>query len=219
MRRRASDTAPLMTRSRRRAVAFGLPASLVLLLVVVLVSAEVTGQPPKRHAVVGPTPQRAFARSVPAPVPAGWRQFRLPAGAGVLSVPPLLHEVGGDKGTVSAALLSQSGAYLAYLNATPLQGGERLEGWTQFRLEHLSDDDARSVHEESAVKMLHFRGGTGSCVMDDYVTDVGAHRFQELACLVEGGGTGSVVVAAAPSAEWGRLGPVLERAVAAYSIR
>ena len=73
------------------------------------------------------------------------------------------------------------------------------------RLEHLRDDGARSARQISTAVMLHFRGGTGSCVIDDYVTDVGAHRFYEIACLVEGGGTGSVVVAATPPRRLGAL--------------
>ncbi len=136
----------------------------------------------------------------------------------MLSVPLLLHEVAGDDGTVSAARLGRDGRYLAYLNATPLQGSEQLKGWPEFRLEHLRDDDARSDSEISSASMLHFRGGTGSCVIDDYVTDVGAHHFREIACLVEGGGTGSVVVAATPPSEWAHFGPLLERAVASYSV-
>jgi hypothetical protein len=66
--------------------------------------------------------------------------------------------------------------------------------------------------------MIPFRGGTGSCVIDDYTTDVGAHHFREIACLVEGGGTGSVVVAATPLSEWSHFRPVLRRAIASYSV-
>jgi hypothetical protein len=134
-----------------------------------------------------------------------------------LSVPPPLYAVAGDDGTVTAARFGRDGTYLAYLNATPLQGGEHLQGWAGFRLEHLRDDDARSAVEVSSASMLHFRGGTGSCIIDDYVADVGAHRFREIACLVEGGNTGSVVVAATPLSEWARFAPLLDRAIASYS--
>jgi hypothetical protein len=65
---------------------------------------------------------------------------------------------------------------------------------------------------------LAFRGGTGSCVIDDYVTQVKSHHFHEIACLVLGQGTGGVVVATAPPSEWERVGPQLERAISAYEV-
>jgi hypothetical protein len=64
-----------------------------------------------------------------------------------------------------------------------------------------------------------FRGGTGSCVIDQYVTRIGAHRYQEIACLVQGRTSASVIVAAAPAATWAQASPLLFRAVAAYQIR
>jgi len=210
-----------MSAVRRRAIALVMAPAIVALLLAVVFSSIQSGRQSAqtsshRHE---PTSESAFAWLVPARAPAAWRQLRLPAGAGVLSVPPLLHRVAGDAGTVSAALIAHDGAYLAYLNATPLQGGEHLDGWAKFRLEHLRDDDARSAREQSSATMLHFRGATGSCVTDDYVTKVGAHPFHEIACLVQGGGTGSVIVAAAPPSDWSRVGPVLERAISSYALR
>jgi hypothetical protein len=66
---------------------------------------------------------------------------------------------------------------------------------------------------------LYFRGGTGSCLIDDYVTRIGAHHYQEIACLVQGRTSASVIVAAAPAAMWAQARPLLLRAVAAYLIR
>jgi hypothetical protein len=135
-----------------------------------------------------------------------------------MSVPPPLREVGGDDGTISVARIGRYGQYLAYLNATPIQGHEQLNGWPAYRLDHLLGEDARSDSEVAGASGLHFNGGTGSCVIDNYVTEVAAHHFHEIACLVEGGGTGSVVVAATPPSQWAQFGPLLERAIAGYSV-
>ena len=55
--------------------------------------------------------------------------------------------------------------------------------------------------------------------MDRYVTRIGGHHFQEIACLVQGHTSASVVVAAAPATQWATAQPLLLRAVAAYRIR
>jgi hypothetical protein len=120
---------------------------------------------------------------------------------------------------VSAARLSSGGAFQLYLNATPRQGNERLAHWAAFRLHLLRSDDAASASLVDAAQGIKFRGGTGSCVMDRYVTRIGGHHFQEIACLVQGHASASVVVAAAPSAQWPTAQPVLLRAVAAYLVR
>ncbi|MCU1491444.1 MAG: hypothetical protein JWM85_2849, partial [Acidimicrobiaceae bacterium] len=106
------------------------------------------------------------------PTPRGWRRLALPSGAAVLSYPPSLHPIKGDKSAVSVALVSGDD-FLVYLNATPQQGSERLAGWAAFRVGHLLDDDASSAHEVAAATDLNFRGGRGSCVIDDYVTKIG----------------------------------------------
>jgi hypothetical protein len=71
----------------------------------------------------------------------------------------------------------------------------------------------------SAAQGVTFRSGTGSCVIDTYVTRIGAHRYQEIACLVQGRASASVVVATAPAATWAQASPLLFRAVAVYQIR
>ena len=137
----------------------------------------------------------------------------------MLWYPPSMRSVTADRGAASAVRLSRTGAYLLYLNATPRQGDERTANWPAFRLSHLLDDDARSVRELAAAAGVRFRGGTGSCVLDSYVTKVGAHHYTELACLVQGSRASSVVVATAPAANWSQAASLLERAIAAYRVR
>ena len=167
----------------------------------------------------GRPPGRAFPRLHPVAAPTGWPHLTLPDGAAVLSYPPSLRRLAGDTDAVSAARLSPGGAFQLYLNATPRQGSERLQGWAAFRLRLLRSDDAASAHQDAAAQGVKFRGGTGSCVIDDYLTRIGGHHYQEVACLVQGRTSASVIVAAAPAAAWARARPLLLRAVAAYLVR
>jgi hypothetical protein len=153
------------------------------------------------------------------PAPAGWHQATLPGGGAVLSYPPSLRPGPGDQGTVTADLTTTSGRVLAFLNVTPRQGGETLANWATFRLGHLRDDDARSATLDSSATGLRFRGGTGSCVIDDYVSKVGANHYREIACYVQGAHQASVLIAAAPAADWGTYAGQLERAVSAFEVR
>jgi hypothetical protein len=162
---------------------------------------------------------RTFPPVHPVAAPAGWTRAVLPNGTAVLSYPPALHPVAGDKGTISAAQLGPGGTFQLYLNATPRQGAESLAHWAAFRLRFLRDDSATSAHLDGAAQRVGFRGGSGSCVIDDYTTRVGAHHFQEIACLVQGRHSGSVVVAAAPAATWAQARPLLLRTVEAYQVR
>ena len=162
---------------------------------------------------------QTFRQLRPAAAPASWRHLTLPGGTAVLSYPPGLRPLTGDADAVSAARLGPGGAFQLYLNATPRQGSERLANWAAFRLHLLRSDDAASASLVGAAQGIKFRGGTGSCVMDRYVTRIGRHHFQEIACLVQGHASASVVVAAAPTAQWATAQPVLLRAVAAYIVR
>src|SRR5205823_10951594 len=110
-----------------------------------------------------------FAWFVPGAPPAGWKQLTLPAGA-LLSYPPSLRPVRAGTDEVSVAERDANGNYLAYLNASPQRGGERLADWAAFRIEHLRRRNIPgSVHKEAAATGLHFRGGTGACVIDTYL--------------------------------------------------
>jgi hypothetical protein len=155
----------------------------------------------------------------PAAAPAGWSRAVLPDRTAVLSYPPALHPIKGDRVAVSAAETSPGGAFQLYLNATPRQGAETLAHWAAFRLRLLRSDSAASAHEDAAAQGVRFRGGTGSCVIDDYITRTGAHHYQEIACFVKGRTSASVIVGAAPAAEWSQARPLLLRAVAAYLVR
>ena len=169
--------------------------------------------------VYGRPPGRAFPPLHPAAAPAGWRHLTLPDRTAVLSYPPSLRPISGDKVAVSAARLGPGGAFQLYLNATPRQGREQLAHWAAFRLHLLRSDTAASARQVAAARGVKFRGGTGSCVIDRYVTRIGGHHFQEIACLVVGRTSASVIVAAAPAAAWTQARPLLLRAVAAYLIR
>ncbi|WP_167467842.1 hypothetical protein [Arthrobacter oryzae] len=103
-----------------------------------------------------------------------------------------------------------------YFNATPQEGGESLSNWAGFRLAHLTGEHAASATRLANRSGMPFRGGTGSCVEDTYVTRIGAHKYREMACLVTGSRGGSVVVVAAPADSWDRIGAEVEQAVDAY---
>jgi hypothetical protein len=185
----------------------------------VLASAAAVAAAAVAFALPGGSPGRAFPALAPAAAPAGWPHRTLPDGTAVLSYPPSLRPVSGDADAVSAAQVSPGGAFQLYLNATPRQGDEQPRGWAAFRLRLLTADDAASARELAAAQGVTFRGGTGSCVIDQYVTRIGAHRYQEIACLVQGRASASVIVAAAPAATWAQASPLLLRAVAAYQVR
>jgi hypothetical protein len=156
----------------------------------------------------------AFARLQPAAAPAGWRQTRLATGA-VLSYPAAWHAERGDHGTATAALRDAHGAFLGYLNLTPRQGRETLATFARFRVAHNREEGERDVVAQGAARGLRFRDGArGTCVQDAYTTATGA-RFVELACLLAGPHASSVIVAAAPPAQWPRERATLERAIAA----
>ena len=153
------------------------------------------------------------------PAPAGWHKVTLPGGGAVLAYPGSMHLVTADAGAVSAARTSSSGRYLLYLNVTPRQGGESLRDWVEFRLDHQREEETPAVRELAAQAAVRFLGGTGTCVTDAYVTKVDAHHFTEIACFVRGRTSATVIVAAAPTADWASAAPVLLRALAGYVVR
>jgi len=202
------------SRPRARAVAAtALAVTALCALTACGSSATPDSHPSSRRSV---PPARVLAAR---PAPAGWHTARLPDGQAVLAYPPEMHLISGDKGEVSAARFSSKGAFLMYLNATPKQGDETLAGWPDFRLDHLTDDDASTARMLAESFGVRFIGGTGSCVVDAYVTKVKSNHYTELACFVQGKTGASVVIAAAPTAHWAALSGVLKRAVAAYSVR
>lgn len=145
--------------------------------------------------------------------------MELPDGTGVLSVPPDASPTEGDPGSVSAAVTSSTGELRIYLNATPRQGTESLDNWNTFRLDHLADENSSAPTKIADRTGMAFRGGTGSCVDDSYVTHVGNNRYREIACFVAGSRGSSVLIVAAPADSWPLYGPVLQQAVNAYQAK
>jgi hypothetical protein len=95
---------------------------------------------------------------------------------------------------------------------TPRQGAEQLAGWPSFRLARNREEGDREVTRVAAAENLRLRGARGSCVIDDYVSRVGANRYRELACLVSGHSFIDVFVGATLRASWAALGSSVERA-------
>ncbi len=153
----------------------------------------------------------AFTWLHPKTPPASWQVVRVASG-GELAYPPGWRRVSGDRGTATAVLFGADGTYLGYLNLTPRQGSETLSSWASFRVEHNGEEGDRAVKRLAAATGLHFLTGHGSCVRDSYTTKTRA-RYTEIACLVAGTRTDSVIVGAAPPGNWGRLSGVLERAI------
>jgi len=151
----------------------------------------------------------------PGPVPAGWNIAKVPSGA-TLPYPPGWKPVAGDRGTATAVLRGPRSAFLGYLNLTPRQGRETLSNWGRFRVRHNGDEGDRSVATLASDARLTFRTGHGSCVRDAYTTATGV-RYIELACLVAGTRTSSVIVGASPPEAWPQVSPLIERAISSMT--
>ena len=154
----------------------------------------------------------AFRWLQPQAPPAGWKLARLPSGAATFGYPRTWRPIRTDAGTVSVALLGEGRSIRGYLNATPRQGTETLENWPRFRIDHLGDEGPKDIHLIASAHGLRFRSGRGSCVIDSYRTS--RARYQEIACLVAGKRTASVIVGAAPVQMWGRQAHSIQRAIA-----
>jgi hypothetical protein len=113
---------------------------------------------------------------------------------------------------------NRHGTIVDYLDATPKQSSaERLSDWPAYRV-HIVSEESDLLHEDAHAFGLHFAGGTGSCVIDDYKSRVIVHHYREIACLVKGHTSTSVIVAAALASNWANAAPTLERAVEAYQV-
>jgi hypothetical protein len=163
-----------------------------------------------------PAGQSQFAWLRPSVAPRGWLVGRLPSGTASVAYPPGWHAIRTDPGTFSAALLGPHGRIRGYLNATPQSGPETLANWSRFRVDHNRDEGDRRVVREGFASGLHFRSATGSCVVDHYAT-VTSH-YREIACIVRGARSTTVVVAAAQPDDWARLAPQLRRAVNSFTV-
>ena len=177
--------------------------------------AGTAGAPTPASGTTGP--QAAFSWFAPGPAPASWKHFVAVEGTAVVSDPPRLKPIDGGQGTITFAARGAHGAYLAFVHVTPQQGAENLTGWVAFRLALLKTDGAHQIHEDAAANNLVFRGGTGACVIDDYVAHSGL-PFHEIACFVEGPHSGSVIVVATPPTQWRSYAAALERVVSSYHV-
>jgi hypothetical protein len=155
----------------------------------------------------------AFGRLHPRQPPRGWKLARLPSGTATFAYPGSWRPIRTDPGTASVALIGQGHLIRGYLNATPRQGTETLANWPSFRIEHLRDDESsKDVRLIAGAHGLRFRSGRGSCVIDSYRTS--RARYREIACLVAGAHTSSVIVGAATAKTWARQAETVERAIA-----
>jgi hypothetical protein len=153
----------------------------------------------------------AFRWLHPQPPPPSWKLARLPSGAATVAYPGTWRPIRTDPGTASVALLGHAGSIRGYLNVTPRQGTETLANWPGFRIDHQGDEGATEVRLIAQAHGLRFRSGRGSCVIDSYRTS--RTRYREIACLVAGKRTSSVVVGAAPSKTWTQQAETIERAI------
>jgi hypothetical protein len=153
----------------------------------------------------------AFRWLHPRRPPTSWKLARLPSGAATFGYPKTWRPIRTDPGTASVALLGHAGRIRGYLNATPRQGTETLANWPRFRIDHLGDEGSMDARLIASAHGLVFRSGRGSCVIDSYRTS--RARYREIACLVAGARTSSVIVGAAPSKTWTQQAETIERAI------
>jgi hypothetical protein len=159
----------------------------------------------------------AFRWLHPRPPPPGWKLAQLPTGAATFAYPRTWRPIRTDPGTASVALLGHGRSIRGYLNLTPRQGAETLANWPSFRIEHLGDESSTDVRLIASAHGLSFRSGHGTCVIDSYRTTRALYR--EIACLVAGAHTSSVIVGAAPSKTWAQQAETIERAIAGLRTR
>jgi hypothetical protein len=158
----------------------------------------------------------SFSWFAAAPAPATWGHRALPPDAGILSYPATFVS-GNDRDGISRERLDRHGTVLVYLDVSPKQGPEGLRDWPSYRL-GVVRGESNDVHEDGHAFGLSFRGGRGSCVLDDYRTRVENHHYREIACFVQGRRYATVLIAAALESEWARAVKTLERAVDAYRV-
>jgi hypothetical protein len=132
-----------------------------------------------------------------------------------LAYPLGWQSIRSDPGTLSAAVQAPTGKIRGYLNATPRQGAETLSNWGSFRLDHNRDEGDWDVKPVGSETNLRFRGGHGSCVIDTNTSSTG-RSYREVACIVAGASATTVVVGAAPPAQWPRQRPAIERAISSF---
>jgi hypothetical protein len=100
----------------------------------------------------------------------------------VLSYPPSLRPVSGDKDALTVARLSPVGSYLLYLNATPRQGTENSKNWAAARLAHLHAAETAGLFTDLGTswllldaELLPWSAKAGQLLREQYAA-VGARR-------------------------------------------
>jgi hypothetical protein len=157
----------------------------------------------------------AFAWLRPSAPPRAWHTSLLPDGRARMTYPRGFRPIRSDPDTVSAADRTAAGEIQGYLNATPQQGEETPANWSSFRVDHNRDEGDVNVKTVASATNLRFQGARGSCVIDTYTSSTG-HAYREVACIVAGESATTVIVGAAPPAQWARQGPAIERAISSF---
>jgi hypothetical protein len=192
----------------RTRVVMGLSVIVVVVVALIIALAGAGDTSPRRAS--GP-----FAWLRPGSPPAGWQVARIPNGA-ALAYPPGWVATETDPGSASVAVRGAGGEIDGYLNLTPQQGAETLANWSRFRLQKNRSEGEHDEHLLAAAGDLHFRSARGSCVIDSYTTSL--TTYEEIACLLAGAHSSTVVVAAAPTRLWRERSAVLERAVSSFAV-
>jgi hypothetical protein len=200
--------------TRRNSLALAIPIALIALLTVVAAAFAAGGGSESKPQIA--RRPAAFAWLHPAVVPANWTTVRLPGSDAALSAPASWEPAAGDPGTRTLVSRAPSGKIIGYLNATPRQGDENAADWAGFRVAHNRGEGDREERRLASARDLPFRSATGSCVIDSYLTSSG-NRYREIACLVTGRSSATVIVAAAPPSRWHSYGPLLRRAINAFT--
>ncbi len=208
--------------SSRRRTARGAAVLALLAAVTATAVALADGGPARRRdeaRVRVRAPQQLLAALGARAAPGSWPAATTASGAATLRRPPGWAAEAGDAGTVTFALRDGAGRYLGYLNVTPRQGAERLRGWAGFRLGRNREEGDRGVRELAAREGISFAGARGSCMIDDYGSRAGEHPYREIACIVRGRRTESVLIATALRPDWPMVEPALARAVESFAER
>ncbi len=190
----------------------GLRGLLLVAATIAALLAVWAGAAAGRGSVNGQAPAFGWLHLQPSSPP-GWKLARLPSGAATLAYPRTWRPIRSDSGTASVALIGHAGSIRGYLNATPRQGTETLANWPSFRIRHVREEEhSNDVRLIAEAHGLAFRSGRGSCVIDSYRTS--RTRYREIACLIAGRRTSSVLVGAAPSKTWAQQAETIKRAIA-----
>lgn len=205
------------SRAFTRNAASGILAASLLAGVLVALLLRAPGSTGSRDATGGArAPSAADVGHFPAlassGAPHGWAMATIASGGATLFHPANWKQISGDRGTISFALRDRRGRYLAYLNVTPRQGAEQLAGWPSFRVARNREEGDREVRPVAEAENLRLRNARGSCVIDDYLSRVGAHPYRELACIVTGHRFSDVFVGATLRASYTALGSSVEHA-------